>query len=105
MYKKMAATLLLLLSLFFCCYADFNDPDRIAEEQGYLVREHSLGRPFQGRGTEVRVVLHGSLCAHSFYCYCISISRVYNVVVVHTMYCIIVYVCRFRSGSSVGPQC
>ena len=56
---KMATRLLLLLSLFFCCYADFNDPERIAEEQGYLVREHSLGRPFQGRGTEVRVVVHG----------------------------------------------
>ena len=49
----MAAGLVLLLCLCVYCKGDFEDPDRIAEEQGYLVREHSLGRPFQGRGTEV----------------------------------------------------
>ena len=53
---EMATKLMLLLLLFVHCYADiaeYDDPERIAEEQGYMKREHSLGRPFQGRGTEV----------------------------------------------------
>ena len=53
----MATRVALLLWLCCYCYADFNDPERLAEEQGYFLREHSLGRPFQGRGTEVNVRL------------------------------------------------
>ena len=45
--------ILFLLSSLFLAYCMEIDPERVAEEQGYLKREHSLGRPFQGRGTEV----------------------------------------------------
>lgn len=50
---NMAVERVFLLWLFVYCCAEYVDPDRIAEESGYLKREHSLGRPFQGRGTEV----------------------------------------------------
>ena len=48
--------LLLFLSLSFfliLCFANLDDPSRLVEEQGYLKREHSLGKPYQGRGMEV----------------------------------------------------
>ena len=53
----MAIRIALLLWLCVCCFANIDNPDIIAEEQGYLTREHSLGRPFQGRGTEVGIFI------------------------------------------------
>ena len=33
--------------------ADWEDPERLAEEDGYYRREHSLTQPYQGRGMDV----------------------------------------------------
>lgn len=46
---------LVLLSLLSLSLAnkEWEDPERLAEEEGYYKREHSLTQPYQGRGMDV----------------------------------------------------
>ena len=45
---------IVLFCVFFpAALGDVKDPKRMAEEDGYFKREHSLARPYQGRGMEV----------------------------------------------------
>ncbi|XP_003384673.1 PREDICTED: vesicular integral-membrane protein VIP36-like [Amphimedon queenslandica] len=46
---------LILFSLLSLSLAnkDWDDPERLAEEEGYYKREHSLTQPYQGRGMDI----------------------------------------------------
>ena len=47
------ARIVLFFVLLPAALGDIKDPKRMADEDGYFKREHSLVRPYQGRGMEV----------------------------------------------------
>jgi hypothetical protein len=44
---------LAFLTIFTVTYGSIESPQKLAENDGYFKREHSLTQPYQGRGFEV----------------------------------------------------